>query len=396
VARLVITLAFAFGLPAVALAQQAPGEDARARFRFGPLSINPKLSIANFGVDTNVFNSPDDPFRDFTATVTPGADAWLRMNRAVLTSRTTTDWVHYQRAGSQRSFNLSQDWRLDVDLMHARPRMEGAYLRSRQRPNDEIDVRVQRKLVVAGAGVGVPIGSRVRLDFDARRSRFDFSQGTYGDQTIARALNRDSDQAGIRLETDLTPLTTFAVSGEMIRDRFVYSTERDSDSVRVMPGFRFQPFAVVSGSAFVGFRRFTTTSAGVPDYTGLVANVELKYVLLDMFRLTGQFKRDIDYSLDLNEPFFVSTSSSLEATQMIGLNWDVVARLKSGSLLYESGLAGNASRTDRIVVVGLGVGRRLGDELRVGFDVDHLRRSSAVGTRAFEGLRFGGSLTYGY
>ena len=55
----------------------------RVRVRIGPLWLNPTLSLTNAGIDTNIFNESDadQPKRDFTLTVTPQTDVWLRMGR---------------------------------------------------------------------------------------------------------------------------------------------------------------------------------------------------------------------------------------------------------------------------------------------------------------------------
>ena len=51
------------------------------RMRIGPLWMNPIISMPNLGIDTNVFNDPPSgaPKRDFTMTLAPKADMWLRL-----------------------------------------------------------------------------------------------------------------------------------------------------------------------------------------------------------------------------------------------------------------------------------------------------------------------------
>ena len=391
-----LALGSVLALPAEVRAQLAPDSIDMARFHFGPVGLTPRLAIQNLGIDTNVFNSAVDPVQDTTGTIAPGVDLWLRAGRLLFSSKTTAELNYYQQATSQRAFNIGETWRIDVDLVYARPRLAGHYVNTRQRPNDEIDARVQQKHVAAGGGITVPIGARVSVDADARRTRYDFSEGEYGSFGIAFALNRDSDQAALVTSVALTPLTSIALRADTSRDRFVYSPERDSDSVRVMPGVTFQPSALVSGSAFVGVRRFVTVSPLVPDYSGVVAAVELKYIAMDMLRVTGHVKRDVDYSLDLTEPFFVSTSVGVEVLQAIGSNWDIVGRARRGLLTYMQTGVGLPGRTDNVRTAGLGVGRRLGEELRVGLDVDYVARTSILLTRTYEGLRIGGSFTYGY
>ena len=383
-------------LPASAAFAQQPQEDVRlSRFNLGPVGLSPRVSVTNLGIDTYVFNASGTPVKDVTVTVSPGLDTRIRLNRVVIVNRTTTDWVHYQKVASQRSFNISNEWRIDADLVSAIPRLTGQYVNTRQRPNEEIDQRVQQLNRSTGVGVTVPIGSRWSVDADAERTSFDYAQGKHGDPDLAVALNRTSDSLSVATTVELTPLTSLTVRVESIRDRFTFSQQRDSDSIRVMPGFTFRPFALVSGTAFVGVRQFATLDPIVPDYTGLVAAVELKYVYRDSFRLTGQFNRDVDYSLDLVEPFLITTSAGIEATQMIGFNWDIVGRARIGLLAYPfSPIA--ADRNDKTHVWGLGLGRRLGDDLRVGVDVNYATRVSVVPTRSYSGFRIGGSVAYGY
>lgn len=393
--HVVLTLGLAAGAPAVSWAQVATDATIPARFHFGPLAVTPKLAIQHLGLDTNVFNTPESPVRDFTALVSPGADAWLRAGRALFTSKTSTDVWYFAQSASERSLNITEDWRIDLSLAHATPRAQGLYLRTRQRPNAEIDDRVLQKRVAAGFGFSVPFGPRFVVDVDTRRSRLDYNEGAYGDPEIAIALNRDIDEVLLRGSAELTPITTVAIRTDFQRDTFAYTASRNSRSLRVMPGLTFKPLGLLSGSAFAGFRRLTTLGPDVPDFSGFVADVELKYVAHDLFRVTGSFKRDLDYSLDLDESFFVDTSAGVEVAQAVGMQWDVAARARRGTLAYQE-LASLAGRVDRVRLVGVGIGRRVGPDMRVGINLDYVRRVSAVAYRNFDGFRLGGTLTYGY
>lgn len=364
--------------------------------RLGPVALTPKIGLRNVGVDTNIFNSTGTPQKDFTATFVSGTDAWLRVGRAVVSSKTTADWVYFQKTASQRSFNVNEDARMDVDLLRLVPRAGGSFLNTRQRPNDEIDERVQQRNVGAFAGVSIPVGSKFSLDLDGRQTRYDYSGGDVSDEDIATALNRQSRAGSFVVSVELTPLTTFSVRAERQVDRFEFTPERNSDSVRVMPGFKFEPSAIISGSAFVGYRKFETPSPAVPNFSGVVAEVELKFLAMDLFRITGKARRDVEYSLDLHESFYVSSSIEAEIVQALGLDWDVVGRVRRGRLAYQQTGASASGRVDHAVQTGIGLGRRLGTDMRIGFDVDYVKRQSAVDTRAFDGFRFGSSVTYGY
>jgi hypothetical protein len=384
--------------PLVVSAQVRPDQIDTARLHLGPLGLTPKLALRNLGVDTNVYNAPGDPERDVTATLAPGVDSWLRIGRLQFTSETTAEWNYYQTATNERSLNLGEQLRVDLDLFRLVPFVTGRYVRTRQRPSLEIDERVQQLRSGAGAGLTLKAGARLELEALVEEERLDFGQTKFGSAALAGALNRTRQEGAITMRYELTPLTTFVVRAATRYDRFETARVRDSDSISLVPGLMFSPSALFAGTASVGFRRFVTRDPLAPDYSGLVAAVDLKYVARDMTRFVVSIGRDVEYSFEPAEPFFVSTSRRLEVTQLLGLSWDVVGRVSFDTLDYKH-LAGSpsaVSRSDRLVGYGVGLGRRLGDDLRIGVDVDVARRTSELRARTYEGMRVGGSVTYGY
>ena len=198
---------------------------------------------------------------------------------------------------------------------------------------------------------------------------------------------------------DVTPLTTFVLKAATRYDRFETARDRDSDSLSLLPGFEFKPFALISGSAAVGFRRFTTRATDRPDYTGLIAAVDITYVARDTMKLGYRATRDVDYSFEPGQAFFLSSLQVVNVTQALGYDWDVVGRFTFGRLTYPGGtvIAGELTpgRVERVRGWGTGLGRRLGEDIRIGFDVDFATRTSSLDARKYDGFRFGGSVTYG-
>ena len=70
-------------------AQQVPTatEDpvADAPVRLGFVAFDPRIALTQLGVDTNVFNSVENPQQDFTFGIRPGADMFMRTGRGLLT-----------------------------------------------------------------------------------------------------------------------------------------------------------------------------------------------------------------------------------------------------------------------------------------------------------------------
>jgi hypothetical protein len=389
-------------VPADAAAQVRDSDPAEfAALRFGPVALTPTFALRDVGVDTNVFNQPDAK-RDFTATFVPGVDAWMRVGRVHFSSETELEWLYFQDATSQRSFSVDQAGTIELPFTYFTPYVKGGYSNLRRRPNFEIDQRVRYITTSSAYGVRFYLGDRTRVDVERRQSRIDFSDEAFGDPTLAAALNRDNTGTHVAFRYALTGLTTVVTGVTVEEDRFLLSSLRDSDGVSVMGGFEFRPFALISGSAAVGYRTFETLDAAVPDFDGLVAAVDVKWVIRDMTRFIIGVDRDVQYSFELVEPFYVQTGWNVDARQMVSYNWDIEGRVGLTRLAYRQLATGigqdslGAGRVDRVSVYGVGIGRRIGTELRVGFDLNHVDRRSDASGRSYDGFRIGGTVTYGY
>jgi hypothetical protein len=393
-----------FGPPDETQSFGAPGsKPAEPMLTFGPLGLTPKLALRHIGIDSNVFNDPHNPSRDVVAVLVPGVDATMRVGSARLSSRTVAEWNYFHRLTEQRSINVTQHGRVDLELARLVPYLEAGYLHSRHRPNLEIDARVLQKSRTLAAGVLITVGPRTSLDVGMRRSHVDFGDVSHGSPFLAQRLNRDTDQIAVETRLALSALTTLIFNGQHRRDRFEFDAVRDSDNLVVSGGIEMKTSALLSGTASVGVRRLDARSTLTPDQTDLVAAVRIRYVLREQTRFNLRLDRDIDYSFDAEWPYFVATSALLEVKQAVGFVWDVVVRGGRSELAYQRFLAGAIAeptvvgdRHDQFVTVGLGAGRHLGDDVRVGIDVNRDRRQSPVVGRTYSGYRVGGSVTYGY
>lgn len=395
-----VSAAAATGALAQGLSQPPalPDPEQAGRFRLGFIRYTPSINISNVGVDTNVFNELEDPKDDFTAWFGPKAEFWSRLGpRARVYGSTSLEYQYFHEYDSQRSFGTANVARLEVDLGRLTPFFEGNYTNTRVRPGYEIDERARREDYGGRAGLAVRVLSKTKLVGWASSNAYRFDASTaFEAENLSYALDRDTKAFGGGLQVELTPLTTLLVDAETGEDRFLTSPERDADSVRAMGGFRFKPFALIDGSVLVGVRSFETLSPLVPNFDGVVAAVDLGYTLRST-RFSGQYNRDITYSYENIEPYYLQTDWELTVVQKITTNVDVVGRGGRYRLDYERvGLDSDVRRSDSGVRYGGGVGYTLGEYVRVGFDVNYIdRRSEADITRNYEGVRAGVTMTYG-
>ncbi|MFI5177695.1 MAG: outer membrane beta-barrel protein [Vicinamibacterales bacterium] len=389
--------------PAAALGQDIADNPATAAaLHLGPLAVTPHLAIRNVGFDSNVLNAAGEPQPDFTFTFVPGADSWLTVARARVTSRTDAGWVYFQTMTDQRSFEFNEQARLEVLLSRIVPHVAGGYEHTRQRPNLEIDERALRTTVSGLAGITLRFGARTRIDVDAGRKTYRFDETHVQDAALALALNRTENTVTGTLRLTLTPLTTLVIKTEDEHDRFEFSPLRNSNSVLFEPGFEFKPFALLSGRASVGYRQFDALGPGVPDYSGPVAAVDLSYTMRETTRFAVSFSRDIEYSYEPTSPYYIQNGGFVSVTQALGPDWDLVGRAGRTSLGYRAiGELGTLapgvfSRRDIVTTYGVGGGRRVGSKMRIGLDVDRTTRTSVLVGRNYTGFRIGGSATYGF
>ena len=368
------------------------------RFRLGFVRFTPSVNISNVGVDTNVFNEREDPKQDVTASFGPRAEFWSRLGpRARVYGSTGLDYQYFQQYESQRSFGTSNIGRVELDLGRLTPFAEGQFTSTRIRPGFEIDSRARREDVSGRAGLALRVQSRTTVMGWAREERFRYGAGEeFLETNLSRALDRDSTYVGGGAVIELTPLTSVHIDAELGEDRFVRSPDRNADTWKVLPGFKFKPFALISGTLAVGYRQFDTVSALVPDFGGVIAAVDLGYVLRAT-RFTGRYNRDVTYSFENLEPYYLQTDWTFGVTQKITDAWDLVGRAGRYRLDYETvGLPGLTERTDSGLQYGGGVGYTLGQYVRLGVDVTFMERTSVADiARSYEGTRAGFSVSYG-
>jgi hypothetical protein len=111
-----------------------------------------------------------------------------------------------------------------------------------------------------------------------------------------------------------------------------------------------------------------------------------------------QIGRDVQYSFDVNQPYYLQTGISGSIAQQIYGPLDVVARAGTQHLSYRDRAGATvavAGRTDDVRTLGVGFGYHVGSELRIGFNVDQSRRDTDLVGRRYEGYRAGMSVTYG-
>ena len=386
---------------APAHAQFVEPDVSRARVRIGPMLLNPIVELKDFGIDTNVFNeSVDQAKRDFTFTLSPQTELWMRMGRTWMTGTVREDLVWYQTYASERAGNTHYTLSWLVPLNRINVSASTSFLSGRDRPGFEIDARAKRRELTMRAAAEVRVLSRTYLGVRANQQTVDFdSSDTFLGVNLQHELNRTITASVVTLRHQVTPLTSIGIDAGRSNDRFEFSTVRDSNSTTASVEVVFDPSALIKGTARFGYRDYQPLAPDLPRYCGTTAAVDLSYVLLGTTRLGVKAVRDIGYSYDVAEPYYLQTGVQTELAQQIFGPVDAVGRVGIENLGYRDrdGLTTLlVNRTDVVHSYGGGIGYHVGDSLRVGINVDRQRRHSELRYRQYDDIKIGASITYGF
>ena len=360
----------------------------------GPVRITPSLLLQDMGVDNNVFNEPVDAKSDFTFTITPRADVAFRMRRLRLAYNLATDYVYYHKYTSERGTNASSSARLDFDLGRFKPYGTIQGLNTKSRLNSEVDTRARHRDVTYGAGVAFRIASRTDIVVDGTQAKVAYEPDEeFRGVDLEQSFNGRRRTVDAGLAVTLTPITTLTMLVEREERRFQLSPDRDSTAWRVAPTFTFSPTGVLSGSASVGYRRFTPESPTLPSYTGVVSTVNIKATIYTRHEMRAQFSRDVQYSYDLDNDYYIGTGGTLTWTWLLIGPIDV--RATGGRYLMDY-RGGPLADSDTSTTYGGGVGYRFGKAARLGANIAVSRRDSKISPeRNFRNQRIFVGLTWG-
>jgi hypothetical protein len=262
-----------------------------------------------------------------------------------------------------------------------------------------VDARAARQEWRVDAGALVAITPRTMIVVGGGRGALTFADDEFfRGVELAETLNASNYryEAGMRFE--LTPLTTLQITASSQWDRFESAEERDARTIRVTPSFDFAPSALISGRLTFGYTSFEPEQPTVASFRGFTMLANLVWVG-PTTKLEGTYERDVRYSYELFQPYYVTNGGRLTATQIIAGPFDVqgtIGRLHLRYRNFEPLADTPEGRTDTIVTWGGGIGFRLGDTARLGVNFDQTERDSPLPDRRYARRRIFGTVTYGF
>jgi hypothetical protein len=364
----------------------------------GPASLYPVISLRNVGTDSNVYNDGVAPKEDFTYSITPKLFAVVPIGGTRFVGQAAGDFIYFQTYKDQQSANGHFDGRYEVVDAKIRPFATASFASHRERQGREIDARARQNQTALTLGTDFELTAKTSLTGWGRRERISWDErALYMGVPLAEQLNSTTDFLAAGARFRLTPLTSIITVAEIQRDRFETAPERDADSVRLAPTVEFENGAALSGQARVGYRIFRPLSPALEEYRGLVASAGLGYSIIDYTRVYADLGRDVKYSYDPLQPYYLESGLSFKVIQRIVGPFEAVAIGERWRLQHQRvGGTSFDGRQEDTTTVGGGVGFRISREMELTFTAERTRRTSTEPVRrGYERRRVLASISYG-
>jgi len=386
-------------LGAEKLGAQAPPELPETRvLQAGPASLYPVIALRDVGTDSNVYNDGTSPKEDLTYTFTSRLHAVVPIGSTRFVGSGSGDFIYYRTYSDQSSLNAFVSGRYDVVDARIRPFISTTLATHRERQGLEIDARARQTQTMLMLGSDIELTAVTSLTAWVRRENISWDHDEYyNGVSLANQLNSTADffAAGARFR--FTPFTTLTAVAEIQRDRFETSPERDADSLRIAPSVEFDNGAALTGRAQGGYRKFRPLSGALDGYDGFVASAGLRYAFSDVTRAYLDGGRDVRFSYDPLQPYYLETGLRVRVIQRIAGPVEGIGIVERWQLRHQRiGDQGFNGREEYTTTFGGGVGFRMSREMELTFTIDRTERTSSdpVG-RGYERRRVLASISYG-
>jgi hypothetical protein len=367
-------------------------------FMAGPVSFYPQIALRDTGTDSNVYLDSTDPRSDLTYSMTPRLYAVLPIGHTRFIGTGTGDVVYYRTYSDQRSITALVEGRYEVTSPGFRPFVEMGFASRGDRVGFEIDTRARHNQSTISAGLDVDVTPLSSLTAWVGHAATEYDRDQeYLSFMLADQLNHTRDTAAAGGRIRITPLTTLLLAAEFERDRFELAPQRNADSFRIGPAIALDSGGALTGNAKAGFRSFTPSYPDVPSYRGFVGTARLHYALPDLVKLDLEANRDLSYSYDAIQPYYMESGARLTASQRVFGPFEAIG-IGERREIRNQRIGGRAFDGRREVTTSLGGGFAIQaqNQIRFAFTYEHTKRTSTepVG-RDYDRTRVLGLISYG-
>ncbi|MEO5739880.1 MAG: outer membrane beta-barrel protein [Vicinamibacterales bacterium] len=353
-----------------------------AQIQFGTLSLYPSMQIVDAGFDDNVFNDPSAPQSDYTLTASSRGLAVLRLGSNELLFQGGHDYVWFREIMSERSNNAQYAVRFNMSASRFKPYIGAEHVSTRVRRSPEIDARARRVDRTLLGGIAFDVSPRTALTAAVRLDETTYAVGErFRGIDLENALNRSGRGADAGMRYAITPLTTLSVTAGYEEQKFQKSHIRDLKRYTVGPTIQFNPEAAIRGRVVTALELFKPDDPALAERMGIAYQALLNWALFGRTTFDLVAGRNISYSYQDTEPYYLLTNIRLLVTQPLpgwfelygGYDWEHMAYRWSRN---PDTRPEASDRVDKLTGANGGFGMRLGRSVHVKVGVEKTQRRS--------------------
>ena len=397
--------------------------------RLGSFYVQPAVTIKNIGIDSNVYLTPVNPSRAYTATLGATGRGAIRFgSRAFVTLNAMGEYVWFstpspapvQPAGSGSLAELSHPnygagVKGNLNLRKLRLFAAEDYARYQERPTVEVNERPNIRHHIERGGVGYESSSRSAIDTIVTRETIDYSASSYTyytscllDGTVYRSgpygiddyFSRTETTGTLRFSQMITGRTRLILDGSLRSYDFatglqpnnpcggipVVGAGRNAKETRVTTGVEILPGGTLVGSARIGLSDFRPEYIASQKTREPVGAIMLNWRLGSRISLLTAYDRDLYFSFVADNIYFMQDHAALQGVYYFNRLVGVEAGYDRYWLDYpteEIVQQGNSpvtlvKRQADVKILGAGVRLRLADKTSVALRVSRRQRSSNI------------------
>jgi len=353
----------------------ATREPQSAAIRLGAVGLVPGITIREIGHDDNIFDEAVDPKEDWVFAGTPEVSVFARARFIQLSGYAGSEMQYFKTYDSENDIGYSLRGRVDVLGSRLTPFVGGGRTNSRTRPNGEIDVRADVQTDELSGGLAYELSAHSHVFGAAIQTTVDYGDSVESGIRLDQSLSRQTMEYQGGIKTDLTPLLAMELRGSYKKDEFKFTPERNGDARLATAVFTFDPAAVVSGVATIGYQDYQADDPAVKAYRGFVGNGLITYPLLEFGRFDFGYNRTTEYSFDEADGYYVDNTFNISYTQRLVGQVDLQGRAAHSTYDYGQRVGGS-NRQDSLESYNGNLGYDLRNRTRIALNYEYARRRS--------------------
>lgn len=356
------------------LRQQIEQAMERARWRLGPIRLEPWIGIRNIGYVDNVYGTASNQTSDFTVNAGAGLRAYLPVgSKTMLFARALPEYVWWKDAENRRAW--TGRYSAGGYVFFNRLTLEGYANRTEQQSyiNAELETPITNRL--DSAQVSLELRLLRRLSFVASGSRSEFRIDTEGlDSGQAywyEALERDEDVLRVGLRYTFNENFAITMGGQRSEADFtqpIYNRSNVGDGLYTTVSFTGKRFSLSLNGA-----RYTVEPKRGSQFTtfeSTAGQASLGYRLTDLIGWQVYAGRSLVYSITGATGYYTDTRVGTGLSATVGRRISTRVHYEEGTFEYPGGELSS-------------------------FDLDYTGWGASVSTRVFRGASLGVSWTRG-